>query len=221
MVTSNTLTRLLSAVPDTLTAMLFLIVWVAPLHFGESSVRNGMLIMLVEFILVHASGFIGAQLLGTRKTSREKFLFVAGFGLFYLIFISAWAWSFRQWWPFLAFGWLLVGKFTTSMDARLPSDERKLRMQSDWALGALAYIGGVFATILLPVPRLGITPDIISQLDLPGGGMWIDEPQRVIAFGVIYFGVLAWVKFKNYALPGSTLPKRSRDKQSVDGSGMN
>ncbi len=206
---TNGLSRFLSALPDTLSASFFLTVWIAPQYFGDSSVRSGMLIMLVEFILVHASGFVGAQTLRPDSTRKNKLRFVAGFGAFYLLFISAWALAFGEWWPFLAFGWLLVGKFKTAFDTRLPSDTRKVHMQSDWAIGAMAYLGGVFATILLPVPRLGITSDIIDQLQLPGSGLWIDEPHRVIAFGLIYFTVLAWVKFKGYTLPVRTLPNSS------------
>lgn len=175
-----------------------------------------MLIMLVEFILIHASGFIGTQLLGSRTSVRDKTLLVLGFGIFYLLFIASWAWIFREWWPLLAFGWLLVGKFATAIDTRLPTDARKQRMQSDWAIGVMAYLGGVFATIMLPVPRFGLTPDVVSQLHLPGNGLWIDEPQSVIAFGAIYFSVLAWVKFRDYMLPANTLPRTQIENTSRD-----
>lgn len=199
--------RLLSALPDGLTALTFLSVWILPLGYGVNGVRNGMLIMLVEFILVHASGFLGAQLLNPDSSRKQKTLFVLGFGAFYLVFISAWAWTFHAWWPYLAFVWLLVGKFMAAIDLRLPSGERKRRMQSDWAIGIMAYVVGVFATLMLPVPQLGITTDIIRQLHLPGSGLWVNEPQRVIAFGVLYFAILAWVKLKNYVLPESNSPK--------------
>lgn len=59
---SSLLDRLLAALPDSLTALFFLSVWIRPLDFGHNGVRNGTLIMLVEFILVHASGVLGAQL---------------------------------------------------------------------------------------------------------------------------------------------------------------
>ena len=201
--------RLLAAFPDGLTALTFLSIWILPLGYGDNGVRNGMLIMLVEFILVHASGMLGARLLNPDTSPRDKTLSVLGFGVFYLVFISAWAWTFHAWWPYLAFAWLLVGKFMAAIDTRLPSRERKRRMQSDWAIGAMAYLGGVFATVMLPVPRLGITIEVIHQLHLPGSGLWVNEPQRVIAFGMVYFAVLAWVKYKNYALPENALPKSS------------
>ncbi|TPW15194.1 MAG: hypothetical protein FD129_941, partial [bacterium] len=34
---------------------------------------------------------------------------------------------------------------------------------------------------------LGLTPAVHSRLGLEGGGIWIDEPHRVLAFGVAYF----------------------------------
>lgn len=49
------------------------------------------------------------------------------------------------------------------------------------------YLAFVFVTTLLPMPKLGITPAVVDAQDLPGSGLWIDEPHRVIAFGFLYF----------------------------------
>lgn len=188
------LDRLLAALPDALTALFFLAIWLQPRAFGDNGVRNGMLIMLVEFILVHASGFLGAKLFSDGTNRSRKLLALLGFGLFYLVFIAAFSWSFKQWWPFVAFAWLMAAKFVHVLSAHLSTEDRKKRMATEWGIGVLAYLLGVFATSLLPVPRLGITAEIVRSLDLPGTGLWISEPQRVIAFGVIYFGILAWTK---------------------------
>lgn len=96
-----------------------------------------------------------------------------------------------------------------AVNSRLPSDERKRRMQSDWGISAMAYLAGVFAALNLPVPQFGLSPDAILQMDLLGGSGWVEQPQRVMAFGAFYFTVLAWFKSKQYALPTKTLPKSS------------
>ncbi|MEP6882977.1 MAG: hypothetical protein ABI866_13340 [Dokdonella sp.] len=206
---SSLLDRLLAALPDSLTALFFLSVWIRPLDFGHNGVRNGTLIMLVEFILVHASGVLGAQLFNPVSGRGKKILSVLAFGIFYIFFILIVCRIFNVWWPVLALSWLLVGKFMIAVNSRLPSDERKRRMQSDWGISAMAYLAGVFAALNLPVPQFGLSPDAILQMDLLGGSGWVEQPQRVMAFGAFYFTVLAWFKFKQYALPTKTLPKSS------------
>lgn len=197
------LDHLVAALPDSLTALYFLSVWINPAWLGIHGVRNGMLIMLVEFILVHASGFLGARMFAEDTSRRKKLASLIAFGAFYLVFIAAWACTFRQWWPFLAFGWLLAGKFTRLAGFAVNDAGVKRRMQSDWTLGVMAYLLGVFVTILLPMPHFGITPEVVSSLDLPGSGEWVREPHRVIAFGLIYFSSLAWLKWKDYQLPAT------------------
>lgn len=41
------------------------------------------------------------------------------------------------------------------------------------------------------LPELGVTAGVQVELALPGSGLWIDEPQRVLAFGALYFGLTA------------------------------
>jgi hypothetical protein len=51
-----------------------------------------------------------------------------------------------------------------------------------------AYLAGVILTAILPLPRLGIV-EPCTAYGLPAGarGAWVDEPQRVLAFGLLYF----------------------------------
>ena len=202
---------MVAALPDTLTAVFFLVIWIRPHAFGNDGVRNGMLIMLVEFILVHASGFLGAQVFSDRTSHLRKLIALLGFSLFYLMFIAAFSWSFGQWWPFAAFGWLIAAKFASVLSTRLTSEDRKKRMAAEWVTGVMAYLLGAFATTLLPVPRLGINADIVNGLDLPGSGLWISEPHRVVAFGVIYFGILAWTKSTGSRMPTGKVPEPKID----------
>jgi hypothetical protein len=70
-----------------------------------------------------------------------------------------------------------------------------------WALQVVAYLAAVFATVLLPIPRLGITEAIQPQLGLTGSGLWVEHPQTVVVSGALYFGLLAWAKWKGWRLP--------------------
>jgi hypothetical protein len=195
--------RLGAALPDAVSALFFLSVWVAPLAFGAGMVKTAMLIMLVEFILVHASAFLGNIAFSETASRATKLRGLLLFTGFYLLFVLAFCFAFSAWWPVLAFGWLLAAKLVVAMDRRVPAPELLLRMQSAWALSAMAYLGGVFLTVMMPLPRLDMTRAIQPEFGLPGSGHWIDHPHTVVAFGAIYFGFLAWAKWKDWVLPAS------------------
>lgn len=192
--------RLLAALPDAVTAAFFLVLWVQPSVFGAGALRTGLLIMLVEFILLHASAMIGGSVLGRTPGTRLPWKLLLGFAAMYLVFIAAYAWAFRQWWPLLAFGWLLLGKASLAFDRELPTADRAHRLQSGWAVGCLAYLVGASATIFVPLPRLGLTSAIVAQAELAGSGHWVSYPHTVVAFGLFYFAVLALVKTMDFRL---------------------
>lgn len=198
--------RGLRATPDAITASVFLWLWIAPLSLGPDGVAQAMLVMLVEFILIHASAFLGNVAFSDTRSHAAKIKALLLIGLAYLLFVAAWAWSFNAWWPFLAFGWLLLGKLGVALETRRGREERYARMQLDWSMTSMVYLLGVFATVMLPVPRLGLTPAVQARLELPGSGLWVDEPHRVIAFGALYFGLLAWAKWAGWRLPAGNRP---------------
>ena len=198
--------RGLLAAHDAITASVFLWLWIAPLSLGPDGVAQAMLVMLVEFILIHASAFLGGIAFSTTRSRASRLRSLALVALAYLLFVAAWAWVFRAWWPFLAFGWLLAGKLGVALDRRRPAPERHARMQADWALTTVLYLGGIFATAIAALPRLGLTPAVQARLELPGSGLWVDEPHRVIAFGALYFGLLAWAKWRGWRLPAGNRP---------------
>lgn len=198
------LLRALSALPDAVTAGVFVVLWAAPFALGESGVRNGMLLMLVEFVLIHATAMMGATV-EARSGRSAKIRLLLGFGLLYAVFIGAFAFAFREWWPVYAFGWLLLAKLVR-LFGTADSDDARWQRHSDWALTCMLYLGGAFATLFLPLPRLGITREIQPQLGIEGGGEWVQNPHVVIAFGALYFGVLAWARWRDFRFPRSHLP---------------
>lgn len=200
------LARLAGALPDALTAGFFVVLWVAPHWLWPQALRTGLLMMLVEFILVHAAGMLGGIVLARQAGPGQRWKPVLGFGALYFVFIAAWAWQFQAWWPLLALAWLLAGKFALVLQP-MPDADRRHQLASDWAIGVMAYLAGVFLTTFLPVPRLGLTRAVVSAADLPGdSGLWVTHPQSVVAFGAFYFGVLALVKALGWRLPARQLP---------------
>lgn len=187
--------RIAGAVPDALAAGYFLALWLQLDIFGAGHVETALLIMLVEFLTVHASGMLGGVALDPKTSRRRRIGFIAGVGLFYLAFTGMFVVIFRQWWPLLVVGWLLLAKFIGVLPGRaMPKGEAAVQMQL-WALSAALYVGGVLLTSLLPLPRLGLQPDVVASLGLTGSGLWVESPHRLLAFGVLYFGALAAAKW--------------------------
>ena len=208
----NFFPRLFAALPDAITAGVFLTVWVAPAVAGRERIKNLMLTMLIEFIVVHSSGFYGG-ILAMKDTSRVKREFaLLGFATFYLIFVLAFSLGFGSAWPIWAFLWLLGSRFVHLWVAPANDDEATTRMMTLWAISVAAYVLGAIATVMLPLPALGITPAVIASLDLKGGGEWIARPYTVLAFGALYFGIQAWAK---YALSGNATAQRATLVKSV------
>lgn len=189
-------TRLAAALPDAVVSASFLVVWIAPFALGERAVRNALLTMLVEFVLMHASGMLGGIAFDRGRRRANRLFVLAGFTAFYGLFIGAFVLAFDALWPIAVFGWLILGKFAGVFAARGHTAGEARRMQAEWAASAAFYVGGVFLTLLLPLPRLGMSETLQPAFGLVGGGVWVDEPHRVVAFGALYFAALAWVKWR-------------------------
>ena len=60
------------------------------------------------------------------------------------------------------------------------------------------YLLRAFATLVLPVPRLGITPAVIAAQQIHATGLWVEQPQRVLALGVVYFLLTGWSDLRGH-----------------------
>lgn len=193
----------LAALPDLAIAGAFLLTWIHPPALGVSAVQYFMLTMLLEFIIVHSSAFMGSVAL-SRDPAFPRRRYILGLGLFYSLFIGGFALGFKTWWPLWAFWGLTLNRMLGTLIGDAPEGQERQYVQAGWALSVMYYLGGVFATVLLPVPELGMTASVRGSLGLPGSGLWVDEPHRVLAFGVVYFGltamgeILGWARNKTF-----------------------
>ena len=184
-----------AAVPDLLLAGTFLVTWVAPYTFGDLTVKRLLLLMLLEFIVVHSAGFMGAAAISDLPKAKIVGAML-GLGLLYSLFAGAFSLAFSSWWPLAAFWGLMANRLLGVLVGQPAEGREREFVMASWAAGAGAYLLSVFATVFTPVPRLGITPAVVSTLSLPGSGLWIEEPHRVVASGVIYFGLVGlWELF--------------------------
>ena len=200
--------NLLGGLPDALSATIFLWAWIDPSEIGgPERVKNLMLVMLFEFIVMHSSAMIGSMLLSDMARVK-KLLALLGLSALYLLFVLAFAYAFSSMWPVWVFAWLFVCRFWYLLANRTTSEDAAKRMQTAWAISTGAYLAGCFITLFLPLPRLAITPEFVTAMQFPHNmsGDWVDHPWKVLAFGVLYFGVMAWSKFNELWLPAPAGP---------------
>jgi hypothetical protein len=194
--------RLLAALPDATTAAVYLTAWVAPSIVGAEAVRNLMLTMLIEFVVMHSGAFYGGISSVAKIGRATRVLMLTGLTAFYMMFVFAFSLAFDSTWPIFAFLWLFLCRFFHVWMHPSQSSEETARTTGLWAASVATYIFGAFATVMLPLPALGITPEFIASMHLSGGGEWIERPYTVIAFGLIYFSVQGFAKY--LATPATT-----------------
>ena len=188
------LLRLTHALPDAVTAGIFLYAWIAPFHWRETLVAELLLVMLVEFILIHSAPFLGSIVLASTQTLQTRLKLFAGLTTFYSLFIGTYAYVYKTWMPVIAFAWLLSAKLVSIVSDRQHTEHQKLRMRGYWGASFCFYLLAVFATAFIPFPELGITRYGSAYGILGDSGAWVRHPHTVIAAGFLYFGLLAVTK---------------------------
>ena len=175
-----------ASAPNFILAAMFLVTWIDPYRLGEKMVAYLMLVMMLEFIVVHSSAFMGnVAFAGASRANKIKSML--GLGAFYTLFVSGFALAFKTWWPIASFWFLTFNRLAGTIFRVAPSGQERNHMQASWAVGVLFYIMFVMITTILPVPKFGITSAVRASQDLPGSGEWISHPEKVIAFGFLYF----------------------------------
>ncbi len=198
---------LAAAAPDLAMGALFLATWIAPTAFREKMVAYLLAVMLLEFIIVHSSAFMGNVVLG-KASPGGKIAALVGLGGFYTLFVGAFALVFRAWWPLWNFWGLTLNRVLGVLVGQAPSGEERIFLQRNWAASVMFYLLGVFVTTLAPLPRLGITPDVVARQQLPSSGLWVEQPHRVVAFGFIYFTAVGVSElFRHRWIKASHLPR--------------
>lgn len=179
----------MSAAPDLAMGVTYLVTWIAPEAIRPAMVSWLTGVMVLEFIIIHSSAFMGTVMFG-KADRRGKAITLLGLGGFYTLFVGGFSLAFKTWWPLVSFWGLTVNRILGVLIGQVPRGEEREFIQRNWAVSALGYMVFTFATVLLPVPRLGITREVVARQHLPGSGLWVDQPHRVIACGFLYFTVL-------------------------------
>ncbi len=193
----NNLGTRVNAAADFGFAAVFLITWIVPNTFGDHTLRFLMLVMMMEFVVVHSSAFMGNVMI-SRANRGAQATALAGFGVFYSLFAGAFALAFKTWWPITMFWGQTLNRLLGVLFGQVPDEDQKAFIQRSWIASVLLYLLGAFVTIVLPIPRLGITSSVIAAQQIHSSGLWVEQPQRVLAFGVVYFLLTGWSDLRGH-----------------------
>lgn len=172
-------------------AITFFVTWLSPYAFGHFAVKNFMFLMLMEFLVVHSTGFMAA--IGTRSESlRWRLGMYLLLMCFYALFAAAFSASSGGWWPLVAFLLSIAPKFPNTV-LRPPDDDTQFNLMGQWAAMVALYLFATFATLMYDIPAMGVTPEVIASQGMDIGGVWPEEPYRVMAMGAIYCTGLALI----------------------------
>ena len=162
------------------------------MRFGTEWFRGAVFTLLLEFFVLNSGGFLAVLMYDPETRPRTRMLQISGLGVFYFLFIGAFAWGFDAWWMLLAFAWLIFGKLQATWTGAQPTEEDRFHAIASWALGVAVFLGSVFATAALDVPTFGSTAEVRDAAGFDGKstGLWEAEPHRTIAAAVLYFTIM-------------------------------
>lgn len=196
--------RLFSALPECVTATVFIYAWREPLAWDPLLVQTLMIVLLVEFFLIHATGFLGFTALGMRDSRLQTYSIFGGLALLYFLIIWGISAMFDAWWPFLAFAWLLVGKVQLFFTSDNDHDDALMQLGFFWAASVVSFLGGVAVAVIVELPEFGLTPDVAAELGfgINGSDDMVSTPHKIIGAGAIYFSAMACFKLLGVGMPG-------------------
>lgn len=165
--------------------------WVSPGLLGVERVRDVVLLMLMEFVVIHSSAFMGTAAWGGFGGRWPRGVAIVGLGLFYSLFVGGFALVFKTWAPLAGFWLLTLNRLSGALLAPAEGEDAS-RVMKGWATSTFFYLIAVFTTTFLPIPALGITPEVIDAADIPGdSGLWVSKPYTVVAAGFLYYTACA------------------------------
>lgn len=186
----------LSAAPEALSAVAFGAAWFVPTELPPGFVRGLLLSLLVEFLVIHSFAFMGLAVFDETRKRSVRLSAVLGFGALYVGMAAALSAAFGSRAPLWAMAWLIASRVLTVAIDRRPTGEEMERQKVLWGSSAALYIFGVVLTSIVPLPRFGLAPEVVASLSLPGSGQWVEKPQTLVAFGLLYFGAMAVLEIR-------------------------
>lgn len=178
--------KIISASAHLALAALFLLTWARPAAIDRRMASRLLIAMVMEFFVLFPTAALtgkGAVSVGglgaTAGSTLTAFLVAA---IFCGAFIALISHSLKSWWPAAAFAALLTSRLAFALGIRSP---REMEIYVGGA--AILYIVLAALTTATPFPPWGMTPEARQESSLPGRGPWVEHPERLMAFGTLYF----------------------------------
>ncbi|TAK83151.1 MAG: hypothetical protein EPO20_18935 [Betaproteobacteria bacterium] len=202
----------LAAAPDLALAGWFVLGWAAPQVIGRQAAGMLVGVMVLEFIIIHASiALVAAPQAIAQKAAEgvwwksEKAVF-AGLLLMYSVAAAGISAAFQTAWLFAGFWILMANKFIGDwLTPSAQAEERMQRHTARWGVSAGLYLLLTAGSIFIPVPRLAATSAST------GDGLWEQHPEQAVMMGALYFALLGFCELYggfNRAPAGTGLPVR-------------
>ncbi len=203
----------LAAAPDLALAGWFVLGWAAPRVIGQQAAGMLVGVMVLEFIIIHASiALVAAPQVIAQKAAdgvwwkSEKAVF-AGLLAMYSVAAAGISAAFHTAWLFLGFWILMANKFIGDwLTPPAQAEDRLQRHGARWGISAGLYLFLTAGSIFIPVPRLAATSAST------GDGLWEQHPEQAVMMGALYFALLGFCELYggfNKVPAGTGLPGRS------------
>jgi hypothetical protein len=208
---SSISSRLFAAMPDAISAAVYLTAWLRPALPGADYVNDLILAMFLQVFVIFA-GLVYYIITLDESSSRLSRLFtltiMCAATVFIMINVLHWnmpgadhtqptriGFDIDRPGLLFTFLWFYASHFASLLTH--PSTDVKgqnRRMGGLSLLAFVAYVAAFLAAIALPLPPLGLTPDFVATLQR-GDDMWGTHVYMPVAFGVFYFAAVSVGKF--------------------------
>lgn len=185
----------ISAAPDLIMGLGFLVSWIDPNAGGEHTLHLYATIMTLEFFTIHSTAFLlFALFIGT--SFLKKIVRTILIGSFYTVFMWSFCIQEGVWWPLWTFWLLILNRMMSVLIGENTKAFRQIAMLAMWGWSVVCYILAIVVTFVLPLPVWGWTNEYIRSLPKNAGGIWFAEPQTLFAAGFLYFTSVAVFELK-------------------------
>jgi hypothetical protein len=160
-----------------------------PAGFTDFIYKTGIMIFVIEFMSLHSSGMMLGSAQRTEKSGKTAFstrgrIVLVGF---YTLMVGAFAAGTGQWMPAVYFVISLVGKaiFNRTLDIR--------KRLAPVAAGVAMLLLSTFVVVLsarLLADWFPLPAEVRAARPPAQGGLFVDTPQTLMAWGAIYFSLM-------------------------------
>ncbi len=175
-------------------AGMFVTAWWWPRELDNGRwVKLGVGILVLEFILIHAGGFLNAY--SAQKAGWDRTWRLIALTAFYTLFGVGFALAFQSWWLLGSFALVMTGRLWSVFAGQTNMD--RAISQRRVVASVMLYLVLVFATLFLPVPRGGLNEPLLNEVwPARKTGAWERPPERALAMGAAYFLFLGLVELR-------------------------